>query len=854
MIQSSLKRLLDRSRLKPVILLLPLYALTVFALTLIIQKRTATNESDSCKTILHHGQWLRNSTKSDPSIWQPQDCTMHNYDTSDIAQCMPPNTQILFLGDSTARKAFWAMANLLDSGIRDDSNVHTNIHFDRHNISIHMLWDPYLNSSDSFGSVQKIANTSERAGKAQILYVTTGLWHAMFEPRDRVMEGYKQSVDSIVSVLRNQLPGAFRTVYFGPTQLPQFELLDRTRNTKITRQYIDEMHAYTDNIFGYNSNEPGTRRGNEGILYTHENRIAAYYAPVFNRYGPGHDSVYDGVGIHYRQPVTSVQAQTFLNHHCNKLIMNPETFPHSATCCMPYSQPTSAHLIMAILVVALSASLTILVFVPIERLSALTPETLKWVISIIVATGLCTLYAFFCDRTYLFNKQYNVLSWYEFFALSQAFLVAIGLSVTRTGPLSHGFTSLAGQHVIITEWKGLAIGLWLLTKLTGLHNEYYVGELFTRILEASLIFSETYGFALATMCGNVGVVRLVTSLARINAFAILLSWTLGTSYYFYSLPFKISFWYIFVFTGYGILNGSWISVLATKILRRESSSHQSNAVHDLVKLLILTSAFGIGVIPLWTTLSQKLLQYPVDLRDEFWVGIAAVMSSAVMTNSPLASQIAKLVQPFRFLMLLIAGLGSCFLINLCLFSGSFVSPEQYTRGFHQFATLGFVAMYTIFRCFLLGYKDSSVLYSDVLEFLGSSWLELFVFSYHSYLAGDGTIRLYIFTTGTTDDTPFQLTIRRMFNFLILTGLLTFLAHRISSAWEGLEGITSGSGFTRKETSNLVLSFDVDMSKTQDKICHSSVALLSPDSSSSSSSTCSETEVYEISEDELNEKV
>lgn len=791
-----LKRLLDKSKLKSYFLIVPVFALAIVALTLALQKHAKPQDYDSCGTLLHHGQWLRNDTKVDASYWQPQDCTLHEYGLDDIATCMKPNSRIIFFGDSTARQIFWATANLLDNGIRPDYNVHGNIYFERRNITVHLLWDPYLDSSESFGVIKKMAQDATQLNQTTYLYITTGLWQAMFKPRNKVMKAFRKSVDDVVDVLKSQVPGAFGSVYFGPTQLPQYPLLDKNRNKKITHEYISQMHNYTDYVFNYNPAAHSSEHGNNGTLYTNDGRVAAYYTPVFNRYGPGHLSLYDKIGLHYLDTVISLQAQTMINHHCNGKFIKPESFPHETTCCIPYQQPTSTHKFMIFLVLGLSLVLTLLVFVP-ERLSSLT---LQSAVSIITMSVLSALYAYLCDRTHQVNKQYNILSWYEFFALAQLFIAVTGFTVSRARSVSVAQTTFLRNTILTVEWKGLAIGLWLLTKLTGLAKEYNEGAVFCRILEASLIFTETYEFALATMSREVGMFRFVSQLLRINVMSVLLAWTLDTSYFFYALPAKISFWYIFVYVGYGILNGEGMTALLARILRRDATtttgtvSGGPNFLHDLVKLGGLTLAFGFGILVFWTPFSEKLIEYSVDLKDEFWVGVAAVASSLAVTNGPLVSAAALHVQSrsFRIMSCSVAGVVGIVLINLCFFSGAFVSPEQYMRSLHQISTLGFISVYVVFRSCLLGsMAKDSFFYSAFLEHLGSCWLEMFVLSYHTYLAGDGTLRLYLLTTGTTDDTPFHLNMRRVANFALLTVIFILVSRRIAGAWENLQNGLSG---------------------------------------------------------------
>lgn len=865
---SNLKQRLDKSPLKILLYLIPILSLLIFSLTLVLRGNVKPQDYSSCGTVLHHGQWIKNYTHADPENWQPQDCTLHPYETKDLIQCMKPGSQLLFLGDSTARMIFWATANLLDSGIRADFNVHGNIEFVRHNITIKLLWDPYLNKSESFGLVKQIARNSSLAGSVHYVYITTGLWHAMFERRDRVLIGFKKSMDDMAAVLKNAVPGAFGNVYWGPTQLPLYSKLDKSRNKKITAEYIEPMLDYTHSIFGYNYSNHASEHGNEGILYTNDSRPAAYYTPVFNRYGPGHLTVYDHIGLHYLPSVIALQTQTLLNHHCNGRIMKPDRIPHDTTCCVPYDQPTSTHLSLIALTAALGVILVLFMVISSQRLASI-----KSTVAIVMITVLTALYAYLCDRTHQTNQQFLVLSWYELGALLQVLVITAVLSVSRANFTLPKYSSFVGHPVLISEWKGICVSLWLICMFTGLNKEYFQAHILRRILEASLIFSETYGFALSTMAGDVGIFNVVSQMFRLNVLAVLLAWTLDTSYYFYSMPAKISFWYVFVFAGFGILQPSTISKIVEKVLPNANNSPSNHGypsvTHNLVRLCLVTLAFGFGVVVFWTPFSEGVLRFPVDLKDEFWVGVVAVALSAVVSDVPLCNSIAQKladVKSLRTGILLAVFFVTTLLVNIYFLNGSFLYINQYLRTYHQIATIGFVFVYLVLRACLLNFTaiESTTAflfyYSGVLEFLGSCWLEMFVLSFHGLLAGDGTSRLYFLTTGTTDDTPMQLNSRRLVNFLFVFGFFLILSQRISSSWEGLGSIVRGGRKTTPSSAvgnasgvspyTLELYEFEDQQNSKAKTEDGVVTLTTPASSSSMSSCDSSGVVETVQTDKL----
>lgn len=777
--------------------MVPVFGLVLLGMTWFLQQNTKPSGYDGSTGMLQAGQWLRNT--SIPSDWQPQDCTFRIYDTDDIKQCLPPNSTLIFFGDSTVRKVFWSTAHLMDSGIREDGNIHTNTHFIRHNITIHLFWDPYLNSTHSRDVLARMANGTQFLGNQTYIYASTGLWHANFDHRDRVLHGYKNSVDDFVDMIQTAIPGSLGTVYFAPTMLPYFEKMDVMRNSKIKPYYLDRMHAYANQKFGYNPDAPLGSPGNDGVIYSNTTgEPLAYYVPVFNKIGLGHD-LYDDVGTHYTLPGTEMQAQILLNHFCNPRIINPSTFPHTQSCRVHYNPPSSIHQLLTFLMFVFGAGLVVFTLIPTQRFGS---QPMQAIFAAGLISVITTLYAFVCDRTHEVNKAFNILSWYELFVLSQLLIVVCALTLSRGRVVSHLSTQFLAHPALNAEWKGLAIGIWLISKVSGYAHDYYAGQVLCHILETSLLFAETYGFAIATMAGDVDMRTVCAQLLRINVLPVLFAWALETSYYFYVIPFKITFWTLFVFIGFGMLGGNGVAALASRLVKRDMSPqpNQPNIMSDMLRLAIMTTISRLFVIPLWDTLHKDVTaQFGLDLYLEFWIGVIAVALAAVVTNPPLMSAInEQIARPqVRNTLLITSLLGGLYLCNVTLISGAFQSAEHYSSGFHVVASLGFVYFYMMVRASLLRDAKDSFIFSGAFEFLGNCWLEMIVMSFHTLLAGDGTMRLFMMTTGNTQDSPYAVNTRRTINFLVLMALFLTMSWRLALAWEELAtggGSTNGSSW------------------------------------------------------------
>ncbi|KAF5094682.1 hypothetical protein D0Z00_003432 [Geotrichum galactomycetum] len=490
------------------------------------QTRPFHKEYDNCQTLLQRGQWSANYTASTPQIWQPQNCVMHNYTLEDVKKCSPEPSRIIFWGDSTARQIFWKMLQIMDPSTVPDGNQHGNMRFTRHGVAVTMFFDPYLNKTE--GGIDQIINLSQNeteAGHTTILYITTGLWHSLFNPREGVVDSYKRTVDNVTAILRNQIIGAFGAVYFNPTQIPQYELLDASRKGKIDAKYLDPMRDYSDSVFNYdrenarNGGEPGAF---EGVIFTHDNRPAAYYTPVFDQIGPGHLSLYDGIGLHYRDAAVEVQAQTLLNHYARPLV--------------------TVNTFLPLLVIPAIVGIVMLI-------NAKT-SVLKAVANVVLTSVVAGIYSFLCDRTHMINKATMYPQWAQFAALTQIWVVVTVLFVgrVRNDPQQPGagsvttLTSFFSSTELLNEFKGVLISVWLIITVSGMKT-MPTGAHLAEILQVVLLFVAVYH---ATLVGAQSTKRTLVDLARALLPTSLLALLLDMEFSFYQMAAKMVLWTTFV--------------------------------------------------------------------------------------------------------------------------------------------------------------------------------------------------------------------------------------------------------------------------------------------------------------------
>lgn len=335
--------------------------------------RSLYKSSSTCKNLLQGGKyiWADSSPAPAPDTWQPENCVLKMYDSiGAISDCLRPGDQLIFYGDSTARQVYWATANLLDSSIGQDFGVHGNHHINRNGISLKLYWDPFLNTSnnwpmmveyatkgivDSPGSTEALSFNKDPLYRPKAyLYATTGLWHAMFERPERILEGYQKSVSDFVNLMNNRVEHSFDKVFFGPVMLPHFALLDRGRKKGITQKAIQSLLNYSDDLFGYYRDANGAPLPDSlGLTFKnktyyqsvdpnniHPNDVSIYYTPVFNELG-GTLTLgnYDQIGLHYTNSGMYLQAHILLNHICNERTISHNQAPHTATCCVPDYPP-----------------------------------------------------------------------------------------------------------------------------------------------------------------------------------------------------------------------------------------------------------------------------------------------------------------------------------------------------------------------------------------------------------------------------------------------------------------------------------------------------------------------------------
>src|SRR5882757_1716076 len=109
-----------------------------------------------CGALLNKGEWLdpgpRWSSHNPFQLWQPPGCLLHEYKKDDIRECFGQQ-RLVFIGDSTTRQIFWAVAKKMDqeraeeqmADILDSDYKHRDLEFTSDGVTAQFIWDPWLN-------------------------------------------------------------------------------------------------------------------------------------------------------------------------------------------------------------------------------------------------------------------------------------------------------------------------------------------------------------------------------------------------------------------------------------------------------------------------------------------------------------------------------------------------------------------------------------------------------------------------------------------------------------------------------------------------------------------------------------
>ena len=490
------------------------------------------------------GRWLDLSDADDSlgqgailQNWQAPGCLLRHYNARDIGQCLK-GRQIRFIGDSTIRQIFWATAAKLDAqqAYVDQHRLvkHNDLAFKKDEVSVFFKWDPYLNST----SLSAMITGKDSLGvTAAVTVVGGGLWHARYL-KDAGLTQWKKSIGNITgffsggSDIGMLLHQPLRVL--SPVQIPLYEALSDERRRSINPSVIESMNTHLVD------------------LYSQQQRVQVPWA--FTRMLDQQPAAYDLSGLHQSISMAEHFVDILLNLRCNALLSTETLYPMDMTCCSSYAERNRMQKLVLLLSVTLVGVGTLLY--PIKtpnlstRLFSLSPPLWK----AFGVVGMALVYAFYADRTQLFEKAQKQYSYTDFKALlAAAFLVGL-LTVRRSGDLTHQGTAAynrSNQSFLSRdqsdEWKGWMQIIILAYHYTGASKVLVIYQ-FIRLLVASYLFLTGFGHTVFYIKKpDYSLRRFALVIVRLNLLSILLPYVMRTDYLLYYFAPLTSFFYLMVF-------------------------------------------------------------------------------------------------------------------------------------------------------------------------------------------------------------------------------------------------------------------------------------------------------------------
>ncbi len=532
-----------------------------------------------CKALLHQGRWLdsaRGPFHEQPfQNWQPPGCLMHDYTSEDIGRCLKTRSA-LFVGDSTIRQIFWAIARKVDRGAADKAmglaDKHGELSFRGAGLEMNFIWDPFLNSTRlheeltayrDLAAIPKSDATSDEDSPALIL-IGGGLWHARHIDNSPV-DVFKKAVDKIMPFVRPNLSQAADTnshvarshqmtgncLLLAPVQVPLYEKLSPSRAASITPEKVEGMNEYLRQL-----------SATQGV-----NVLWSYSRMVWQE-----KLAYEESGLHVVEHVANREADVLLNLRCNTDAVASGAYPLDRTCCAKYRSLGWVQYVillfglgLGLLPVAIAGrgesvqgtfeqDMT-------ENMNAgrviapVLPSSQHSYALLAFFSAVC--YCFIADRTHFFNKSQKDYSQNEFIAFSMITLLLGVISMRRsarpTGPggdqRAHPITldqPLLSRHQT-DEWKGWMQFIILIYHYTGASKVLRIYQII-RLLVASYLFMTGFGHTIYFYKKDDFSGQRVTSvLVRLNLLSCVLTYVMRTDYLFYYFAPLVSFWVVVIY-------------------------------------------------------------------------------------------------------------------------------------------------------------------------------------------------------------------------------------------------------------------------------------------------------------------
>ncbi|PQE02959.1 CAS1 domain-containing protein [Rutstroemia sp. NJR-2017a BVV2] len=750
-----------------------------------------------CGALLNKGQWLdagpRWSSRKPFQNWQPPGCILHEYKRKDIQECFK-NRRVVFVGDSTTRQIFWAVAKKMDqeraeeemTELLDLDQKHKDLEFSSGGVTVQFVWDPWLNST-GLDKELKNFNANPRPGAktdesaSLLLLGAPGLWYAR-HGQENYFKEFRESIEHVIPFMDHArgdspiLPGARpfpstnkspNFLLLAPVQVPWYQALSPSREETITPEKIDLMNDYLQQVSA------------------HSDADIVWSFSLMTWAGRGE---YEESGLHVVDNVAHRKADVLLNLRCNADAVE-RGYPYDRTCCNNYRQP---NVIQWSIVLTGMLLLPAVVFVRrnhLLRIGRSLPQL--EVLGALLTLTLAVCFCYYADRTQLFEKEQKQFRRSEFLIATLVVfiggLVSIRPNSTSKGaqevtarPVDQGFLSREQTD----EWKGWMQFIILIYHYTHGSKALWLFELL-RNLVAAYLFMTGFGHTMYFLKREDYSLRRVASvLIRLNLLTCALTYMMRTDYMCYYFTPLVSFWFLVVYFTLRVRqdSNSKLGFLLLKVLLSSLFTTVIIKVPGMLESLRFILRYSYGVsweVTNWRYRFQTdmLIVYIGMLVAIFYLRISQIRSSSIICTSPLdrlLSLIALHPTPFTT----IATTASLILLpGFRILTQRSPDRDDYLWWHPYISFIPILCYLTLRNCHPLLRSHHSALFVA----LGKCSLETFVLQYHIWLAADtkGILRLGLWGRWT--------------EAAVLTGLFLWISWRVADATGVVTGWVIGGG-------------------------------------------------------------
>ena len=685
---------------------------------------------------------------------------MLEYKKKDIQDCFQ-HRRLVFIGDSTTRQIFWAVAKKMDQQraqeemmeMLDLNQKHRDLEFSAAGVTVQFIWDPWLNSTGlerellSFRADSTVNDSGGEESAALLLLGAPGLWYAR-HGEENFFKDFRESIDSIIPYMdhvasengRLTSSAHFRTrdsspnfLLLAPVQVPWYEALSPSREESITPEKIDQMNDYLQQVSAHSKAD---------IVWSYSLMTWA---------GRG---AYEESGLHVVENVAQRKADVLLNLRCNS-DSALAGYPFNRTCCSNYKPPNGIQwliLLVGMLVLPILSIVRRRHFVKVARF---LPPTEVFSAFAIFALVVC--FCFYADRTQVFEKAHKEFRREEFIAACFAVTVVgiVSIKESKVPATRRSLNQRKHDQGLLSrdqtaEWKGWMQAFILIYHYTHGSKILWIYEI-VRVLVASYLFMTGFGHTLFFLeRKDFSLKRVSYVLIRLNLLSCVLPYMMRTNYLFYYFAPLASFWFIVIYftLKIGFESNSNLNFILGKIIFSATVTTAFTMVPGILEFVSFFLKLSSGIS--WNLAEWRFRTF-LDMYVIYAGMILAVLyhrasqlTSGLVVPRQNIDTLLQLTRDRSKIFATITVLASIVILPVFWTLIRRSSTKEDYNLWHPyisfFPIMSFVTLRNSHRV-LRNY------HSTAFAWLGRFSLETYVLQYHIWLAGDtsGLLRLGLWT-------------------------------------------------------------------------------------------------------------